>query len=192
MPFVDPSEIQQAQPKKKKSIVIAYMDLPTPLCVQTLNYLGETQEELRTLTVLSKKFNDDCKQTGIEWNIIPTIELSPLEHNGGQIVNLFRNLRDKNRLMQRYRLMIVEKVHKFHRPSSDEAREIERMTSTFRMPILSLDLSLSSPTTTYYYYNFPSHLSRILQIYLKAIANETFVHCLRRNHNNILDSILFL
>ena len=89
----------------------AYIDLPTPLRVHTLNYLGETIEEFRTLTVLSKKFNEDCKRPGIEWNIIQTIELSPLEHYGGHTVNLFRNLRDKNRLLQRYRLMIVKKAH---------------------------------------------------------------------------------
>jgi len=153
-----------AQPKKKKSIVVTsgctYIYLPTPLRVHTLNYLGETQEELRTLTVVSKKFNEDCKQTGIEWNIIPTIIVSPLEHNGGQTFNLFRSFRDKHRLLQRYRLMIVKKFNEFNRTSDDEDDEIERMTSTFRMGILSLDLSFSSFTTSCCH-DLPSHLSRI-------------------------------
>ena len=152
-PFVD----QPAQPKKKKSIVVtsgcAYMDLPTPLRVHTLNYLGETQEELRTLTVLSKKFNEDCKKTCIEWNIIPTIIISPLERNGGQILNLFRNLQDKNRLLQPAVSLtdctIVQNVHKFRDTNYYEDTEIEMITNTIRMVILSLDLSLSSPPTTY-------------------------------------------
>merc|ERR1711971_389679 len=139
------------------------MDLPTPLRVQTLNYLGETQEELRTVTVLSKQFNEDCKQNGIEWNIIPTIIVSPLKHNGGQQLNLFRNLRDKNRLLQRYRLMIIKNVHIFHYPKSvEDRREIQRITDTFRMGILSLDISLSSPSTIGYYDDLPCHLSCIL------------------------------
>ena len=69
--------------------ILTLMHLPTPLCIHTLNYLGETQEELETLTVLSKKFNEDYKQAAIEWNIIPTIELNPLKHDGGHTVNYF-------------------------------------------------------------------------------------------------------
>ena len=157
-----PFEDQQAQLQKKKSIVVTYMDLPTPLRVHTLNYVGETQEELRTLTVLSKKFNEDCKQTGIKWKIIPTIIISSLEHNYGKMVNLFRSLRDKNRLLQQYRLLIVQNVHKFYRTSYGEDNEIDTITNTFRIEILSLDLSLSSPPTTYCSHDFPYHLSIIL------------------------------
>ena len=181
-PFVD----QQAPPKKENSIIVtsgcAYMDLPTPLRVHTLNYLGETQEELRTLTVLSKKFNEDCKQTAIEWNLIPTIIVSSLEHNGGQTLNLFRSLRDKNRLLQRYRFMIVKNVHKFLYKNRNEREEIERITTTFRMGILSLDLSLSSPTTAYCDNSFPFYLSHILpNLQELDLSNTKFTSCVLVN-----------
>ena len=89
------------------------MDLPTPLCVHTLNHLGEKQEELSTFIVISKKLNEDCKQTDIKWYIIPTIIASPLEHSGRQTLNLFLNLHHKNKLLQRYCLMIIQNVQNF-------------------------------------------------------------------------------
>ena len=70
--------------------ILTLMNLQTPVRIIILNYSGETQEELRTLAVVSKRLNEDCTRPGIKWNIIPTIELSPLEHNGGHTtVNLF-------------------------------------------------------------------------------------------------------
>lgn len=62
-------------------------------------FLGETQEKLRTLIFICKKFNEDCKQPGIKWGIIPMIIVIPLENDGGEMVNLFFNLHDSNQLL---------------------------------------------------------------------------------------------
>ena len=44
-----------------------YLGLPTPLRrVYIINYLGQTQEELNNLTLLSKQVCEDRKGPGIE------------------------------------------------------------------------------------------------------------------------------
>jgi hypothetical protein len=42
------------------------MNLTVPLRVYILNYLGETQEELMTLTLVSEQMHEDCTRLGVE------------------------------------------------------------------------------------------------------------------------------
>lgn len=52
------------------------MKLPVHLCVRILNFLGETQQELRNVSLVSKKMNKNCKRDDIEWTIPTLLELT--------------------------------------------------------------------------------------------------------------------
>lgn len=67
--------------------VLTLLGLPIHLRVTILNFLGQTQDELRTLTIISKQFYKECNQPGIKWKIIPTIIIRPKQH---QIDNSIR------------------------------------------------------------------------------------------------------
>jgi len=67
------------------------MALPITIRVDIINFLGETQEELVTLTLISKEFNATCQQPGVVWRIINWIEICPSQ--GGNSYRLLNNLR---------------------------------------------------------------------------------------------------
>jgi hypothetical protein len=74
----------RAKQSKEVSAVLTLMDLTIP--VLFYNYLGEIQDELINLTLVSKKIKKICKMSGIEWKIIPTIIISP--HQDGIISSI--------------------------------------------------------------------------------------------------------
>ena len=57
------------------------MVLPKTIRVYILTFLGETQEELRELPLVSKQFYKDCKEPGIGWKLHQLFVLSPKENN---------------------------------------------------------------------------------------------------------------
>jgi hypothetical protein len=134
---------------KINNVGLSLMSLPTPLRVSIFNYLGETQDELIDLILVSKDLHEDCKRPGIEWKIIPTIVVGAQKQQG---FNSFRiqvliqkyahNLSDKetNQKFQRYSHMRVNDVHKF---TSVLLREdVAQMTRNVRIEgIISVDLS---------------------------------------------------
>jgi hypothetical protein len=133
---------------------ISFLDLYDHIRVAILNYLGETQDELITLTLVSKQVYEDCKQPGIEWKIIPTIEVRPRKQKqGGSTLALLQQLRnhhvmdnETNEKIRRYHHMKVNDVHKFDPMNSHQEWEIRKITKDFQMDrILSLDMSLSMP-----------------------------------------------
>lgn len=134
--------------------MVTMLGLPTPIRVYILNYLGETQEELRNLTLLSKQVNKDCKRPGIEWEIIPLFDLSPLQnilYGGGSTENFLHNLdqyqrdNDTSRKLQRYCHMIVNNIHQFDIGHTC----YQHRNNNIRMyGIESLDISSSSSQTT--------------------------------------------
>ena len=74
---------------------LTLLGLPFPIRVSILNYLGQTQDELMNLTLVSRKVNEDCKRPGIEWKIIPTIEIRPRQQQGDDKIRgrvLMKNL----------------------------------------------------------------------------------------------------
>ena len=77
---------------------IELMDVTASLRVCIFNYLGETQEELVDLRLISKQLYEDCKRPGIEWKIfISMIEISPIHGGGsmeGLVLKFWRHLMD--------------------------------------------------------------------------------------------------
>ncbi|MGK3754594.1 MAG: hypothetical protein ACI8RD_006903 [Bacillariaceae sp.] len=158
--------------------VLELLDLSFHLRVSILNYLGETQEELINLILVSKTLYEDCKRPGIEWKIISTIEINPTQgvsQGVGQrrsihelVQQLCNHLLDNktDRKLQRYTHMRVNDIHKFDAFSSWE--EIQRITNNLRMDrILSLDmssLSFASVSDCSLPYVLPHILPKLLEI----------------------------
>jgi hypothetical protein len=83
-----------------------------------LNYLGETQDGLITLTLVSKQvYNKDRKQPGIEWKIVPTIEIRPRQQGGSTLALLQQLCNHHNILRYPHTHMRVYDVHKITRSS---------------------------------------------------------------------------
>ncbi|OEU15009.1 hypothetical protein FRACYDRAFT_239689 [Fragilariopsis cylindrus CCMP1102] len=128
------------------------LDLHVDLRISIFNYLGQTQEDLFNLTLVSKKVNTDCKSSSIKWKIIPTIEISPTKR--GAPNKLLRQLKqlchheldnDTKKKIRRYTHMKVNNLHEFNICPSDD--QIPDIAKEFGMDwILSLDLSLLTPT----------------------------------------------
>jgi hypothetical protein len=134
--------------------VLTLLDLPVPLRVSILNYLGQTQEELMNLTLVSKQLYKDCYRPGIEWKIIPTIEISALQQEGGGSIHallqqLCKHILDNetNRILHRYPHMKIKDVNEFG-VITDHAEFKGIIIGAQMDGILSLDFSLSSTTTT--------------------------------------------
>jgi len=156
----------------KNKFVGTLMGLPISVRVHILNYLGETQEELRALTLISKQFNIDCKQSGIVFTLIPVFIVSPSSQHG--VVNdkrrskrFFQNLRHYQQnsrhyqQLERYRHMIVKEVHKFGLHTYNSGI-IERMVHNLPMVGIIL-LDISSPSLpARWKYSLPYALSYIL------------------------------
>merc|ERR1712232_666536 len=148
-------------------MMLTLMDLPTPVRVNILNRVSGTQDDLRVLPIVSKMFYKDCKQPGIEWEIVRIFELSPSELGGGRTCNFFHNLRqyqhdpNTNDKLQRYRQVKVNSIDKFEYVSTTD---LYRITYNTRMDrIVSLDISLPSPTHLRYVFDcLPVALSFML------------------------------
>jgi hypothetical protein len=116
---------------------IKLMDLTASLRVCIFNYLGQTQEELVNLTVVSKQVYEDCKRPGIEWKIIISmIEISP--KGGGSERGLLRKLQQhlldnktNKKLLLCFHMKVID-VHKFGSDSTT-CREVKEMTTYARM-----------------------------------------------------------
>ena len=100
--------------------------VPVPLRVCILNFLGETQDEILTLLLISKGFYEDCQRLGIVWRSSPTIFIRPLLPDkegscGGCTLTLLKNLHHHltkeddttNTNLQQYRRMVIHNVHQF-------------------------------------------------------------------------------
>ena len=64
-----------------RDIVSLLMVLPKTVRIYILTFLGETQEELRELPLVSKQFYNDCKEPGLGWELLPLFVLSAKENN---------------------------------------------------------------------------------------------------------------
>ena len=149
------------------ALVLTLLGLPVPIRVYIFNYLGETQDELMGLTHVSKQVHDDCYRPGIEWKIIPTIEISPTKGRSTRILLqqlLYNNDNETSKKLRRFPRMHVNDVHKrylipLHRLAAEITRDV-------RMDwILSLDISLSSQSTPIgeaVFLSLPYALSNIL------------------------------
>jgi len=147
---------------KDSDFVTTLMGLPISVQIDIFNYLGETQEELRTLTLISKQSYEVCKQPGILWDLVPVFIITPSKSSADNVIDndrlradndilrserLFHNLHQHQQQHQRYHHMIVNEVQKFGFDTffsiySDFIRRIVHNTQLFG--ILSLDVSSST------------------------------------------------
>jgi hypothetical protein len=144
-------------------IVSTLLNLPVPLRVYIFNYLGETQDELIDLTLISKQVHDDCYRPGIEWKIIPTIVISPTPEGGvGSTRALLQRLNNQSpkSKLRRYTHMKINDIHRFN--DNISTTEIHEIIGDAEMDwIVSLDMSLSMPNLWVTDY-FPNVLIYIL------------------------------
>jgi hypothetical protein len=145
---------------------LALMGFPIPIRVSILNYLGETQDELINLTLVSKQMYEDCKRPGIEWKIIPRIEISALQQEGGGSTRTLLQIlshNQTNKKLDRYRHMRINDVRKFGNLNLSY-NEMNNITKDVRIEgILSLDISLPYQSTiTYICKSLPNALPEIL------------------------------
>jgi hypothetical protein len=142
------SSSSSSSSKRDEGMQESLISLPVSVRVSILNHLGEAQDELVNLTLVSKQMYKDCKSPGIEWKIIPTIEFSASqEEGGGSCRKLFQILyqNQTNKKFQRYRHMRINEIHKFDSFFYDEMKNI---TKDVRIEgILSLTLSLQYQST---------------------------------------------
>lgn len=137
--------------------IVTLMDLPISIRVKILNYFDEKQqEELRTLTVISKPFYEDCKRPGIEWELVPLFLLRPLpnkQHLPVRIEGFIQKMReyDRTRNFQRYRRMEVKDPRKF--PENIIRGKFERVTNNITQlyGIVSLKFSSQNAGVTCYF-----------------------------------------
>mmetsp|Transcript_2461 Transcript_2461/g.2837 ORF Transcript_2461/g.2837 Transcript_2461/m.2837 type:complete len:345 (-) Transcript_2461:314-1348(-) len=152
------------------TFVLTLMDLPMTARLDIWNFLGETQEEMSTLTLLSKQSNRDSKHSGIEWQeqLLPVLEISPT--HGGSTEQLFHSLLHHhtnndphhNKQTTPYRTMTVNDMHKFNKASgkwkfTDTRIQLDRITS---LNISSLPSGTTNVIGNCYY--FPSYLAEML------------------------------
>ena len=125
------------------SVECPLMSLPVHIRVDILNYLGETQHELLTMTLISKQVYKDCKQPGIEWKIMSSVEIKPRPLQGGSTFALMQQLRNHYHIMgndntRRFDHMKVIDAYKF------DLTELIDIPNYFKIgSILSLDMSMS-------------------------------------------------
>ena len=127
--------------------VLTLVSLTAPLRVHIFNYLGQRQDELINLTLLSKQFYKDCQRPGIDWKIISTIEIRAAQHHDDDSIRgrvlmqqLFQHLQNNEtkEKLQCYPHMRIKDVHKFN----IAYREIQEIARGIKMDwILSLEIS---------------------------------------------------
>jgi len=101
--------------------LLMFDSLPSHLRVYILNFFaGGTHSELEILHLVSKGFREDCRRPGIECKLFPVFQLRPFPNGrSGCAIDFFRSLcryqqdETKRRMLQRYRVMIVEDINKF-------------------------------------------------------------------------------
>ena len=166
------------------------MALPTSLRIKILNYFDEKkQEELRTLSVISKQFYEDCQHPSIEWEFIPLIEISPTK--GGSTVSLLYNLMKHqtdysntniNTQTTPYRSMKVNCMHRFDDSDrlgfSSVIVQMDRITSLNISWLPSCILSDSAKIhprlhISTFPHHLPYHLSRMLPNLSEIFVSNT-------------------
>jgi hypothetical protein len=169
--------------------VLTLMSLPVPVRVTIFNMLGQqTQEELTDLTLVSKQVYEDCKRPGIEWKIIPTIEIRPRQQQGDDMIrgrvfmrNLTRHLQNNetNEKLPCYLHVRMQNIHKFNAEyigqNDDELFEIAK--SIQLDGVLSLDISSLSARTIHFTNSFPLALSNILPNLLEINISNLDLYC---------------
>ncbi|OEU10408.1 hypothetical protein FRACYDRAFT_263880 [Fragilariopsis cylindrus CCMP1102] len=192
----------------------SFLGLDGNIRVNILNYLGETNDELITLTLVSKQVNKACKQPGIEWKIIPTFEIRPRPQGASTLAFLQQlcHYLNTRRYHISYTHMRVYDVHKITRSSGqseDELLEEDQeddqafadITKSYPSnpfySILSLDISLAKPIIVPMF--LPNILTNILpnlrEINLSNISTNVSLQHLLNNiphlekltWNNIID-----
>jgi hypothetical protein len=134
------------------------------------------------LTLVSKQVYKDCKRPGIEWKIIPIIEIRPRQCASRSmrawvlIQKLYQHLlnNETKEKLQYYRYMKMNGTHKFEGAYS---RELQENVIGLQMDwILSLDLSsYSSPPSNVCNY-FALALSKILPNLCEIDLSNTCLH----------------
>jgi hypothetical protein len=121
-----------------------FPDLPVPVRIVIFNYLGQTQDELINLTLVSKQFCRDCKRPGIEWKIIRTYEITPRlkSTTSGLLHKLVYNKLNNSEKFSRYQHVKINRINEFDKISSEEAELIYAGFCNRRGKSLSLDFSL--------------------------------------------------
>jgi hypothetical protein len=76
------------------------MDLPVPIRVCIFNCLGQTEDELMNLTLVSKQINEDCKRNSVECKIIPTFKLVASQYPFDGSVRALRLLQNLHQHLQ--------------------------------------------------------------------------------------------
>jgi hypothetical protein len=135
--------------------VLTLVSLTAPLRVHIFNYLGQRQDELINLTLLSKQFYKDCQRPGIDWKIISTIEIRAAQHHDDDSIRgrvlmqqLFQHLQNNEtkEKLQCYPHMRIKDVHKFN----IAYREIQEIARGIKMDwILSLEISSPLANTVF-------------------------------------------
>jgi hypothetical protein len=155
---------------------LTLMSLPITLRIMIFNHLGETNDELIYLTLVSKGLYEDCKRPGIEWKLIPTIEISAVHGSTQKLIqNVSHN--QKNKKLDRYSHMRINDVHKFDYISLNE---IDKITKDVRLEgIISLDLSIPYQSTAryigkYLLYALLKILPKLLELDLSNNSSLTF------------------
>ena len=169
------------------TFVRTLMNLPMTARLDIWNFLGETQEEMRTFTLISKQTHVDSKHSGIEWQLLPVIEISPTK--GGSTEQLFHSLlthhtnndRHNNKQTTSYRTMTVNDMHKFNKSSGEWKFtnidiQLDRITS---LNISSLPSGTTRCIGNCYY--FPYYLANILPNLLALDLSHT-IHQSWFNH----------
>ena len=121
------------------------MAFPKSVRIFILSFLGETQDELRELPLVSKQFYHDCKEPGLGWELVPLFVLSAKDNNQdeGRTLNFIHTMiqyqHDNNtyRKLQRYSIFKVENMDKF-----DKVSESKLTMGTIRMTIIPVHLPL--------------------------------------------------
>jgi len=184
--------------KKRKKIadlspfVLTLKGLPISIRVKILNYFdGKQQQELVNLQLVSKGFYKDCKEPGIEWELIPLFLLRPSPNNeddSGRLKGFIRNIReyqkddDTIRNFRRYLRMDVEEPHKFAWLMF--RAKLTRMTYNIMQLYGIVSLKFSSKTVGYNTYDsLPIALSCMLPNLCKLdISNTNFGRVVVKNY----------
>mmetsp|Transcript_8398 Transcript_8398/g.8249 ORF Transcript_8398/g.8249 Transcript_8398/m.8249 type:complete len:381 (+) Transcript_8398:187-1329(+) len=176
--------------------VLQLMDLPLSIRSDISNYAGEEQEDLIAFTLVSKQFNHDCQQPGIEWTIVPRMVMSPTkEGGGGSTRTLIMNLRQKlmnnvtHQKIQRYRHMIVKDSYQFGDIPFGK-KEFIKITNNIQLDrIVKLDLSHRSHSKSIYD-SLPFALARILpNLQELDLSNNGYAYhptCSNERRNRVL------
>jgi len=161
------------------------MALPQTVRIFILSFLGETQEELRELPLVSKQFYKDCKEPGIGWEFLSSFVLSAKDNDedNGRTMNFIHTMNqyqqdeDTRRKLARYNIFKVENLDKFDQVPDDELFHNNNGVEILRWMelkgIRSLNMS-SLPSTTMVPMN--NSLTRALSRIMSNLHELNFSH----------------